>query len=186
MTHDNDTRAGNDAPANADIKASHDALLLTEAVRQIDQALFWAKQGRPDLTSVFTNMAKLMLLEGNGKESESDFWVLTTRSTIGIELNRPVQAVECATQALALGEVLFAQDQVKLAVARGNLGRALALLGRPEEARKMLSQGIFGLTGASHTPPAAATPREQQYYREAFIEFARALQSLPPRPPRSS
>lgn len=187
MTHDNDTVAGNDVPAlNAAINATHEALLLTEAVRQIDQALFWARQGRPDLSIVFTNMAKLMLLEGNGKESESDFWVLTTRSTIGIELHRPVQAVECATKALALGEVIFAQDPLKLAVARGNLGRALALLGRPEEARKQLSQGIFGLTGASHTPPASATPREQQYYREAFIEFARALQSLPPRPPRTS
>lgn len=41
MTHDNDTVAGNDVPAlNAAINATHEALLLTEAVRQIDQALF--------------------------------------------------------------------------------------------------------------------------------------------------
>lgn len=88
MTQGNNTAVGDDHGVNpshsADLTtaliATQEALLLTEAVRQIDQALFCAQQGRADLVTVFTSMAKLMLLEGNGSGSESEYWLSTTRS----------------------------------------------------------------------------------------------------------
>jgi hypothetical protein len=94
MTQGNNTAVGDDHGVNpshsADLTtaliATQEALLLTEALRQIDQALFWAQQGRADLVTVFTSMAKLMLLEGNGSGSESEYWLSTTRSAIAIEL----------------------------------------------------------------------------------------------------
>ena len=192
MTQGNKTAVESDA-ANSNTSAAlssaliatHEALLLTEAVRQIDQALFWAQQGRSDLVTVFTSMAKLMLLEGNGSGSESEYWIDTTRSAIAIELQNPRHAVDCSSKALALAEVIFAQDVVPLGVARGNLGRALAFSGgQAEEARKLLSQGIFALAGVSHKLAASssANARLQKYYSDTFIEFTRAIQSLPPRP----
>lgn len=190
MTQANNTALGDDHGVNpshsADLTtaliATQEALLLTEALRQIDQALFWAQQGRADLVTVFTNMAKLMLLEGNGSGSESEYWLSTTRSAIAIELQNPSHAIDCATKALSLAEVIFAQDAVKLAVARGNLGRALAFSGgQAEEARRLLSQGIFALSEVSRKSPLGMTARLQKYYGETFVEFARAIQSLPPR-----
>lgn len=191
MTQGNNTAVGDDHGVNpshsADLTtaliATQEALLLTEAVRQIDQALFWAQQGRADLVTVFTSMAKLMLLEGNGSGSESEYWLSTTRSAIAIELQNHRHAVDCATKALSLAEVIFAQDAVKLAVARGNLGRALAFSGdQAEEARKLLSQGIFALSEVGRKPSVGMTARLQKYYSDTFVEFARAIQSLPPRP----
>ena len=196
MTQGNKTVAGNasnDVGLNSTTgavlssapSATHEALLLTEAVRQIDQALFWAQQGRADLVTVFTSMAKLMLLEGNGSGGESEYWIATTRSAIAIELQNPRHAVDCACKALTLVEVIFAQDAVQLGVARGNLGRALAFSGgQEEEARKLLSQGIFALAGVSRIPASgsAANARLQKYYSDTFIELTRAIQSLPPRP----
>ena len=192
MTQGNKTAVESDAvnsntsaALSSALIATHEALLLTEAVRQIDQALFWAEQGRSDLVTVFTSMAKLMLLEGNGSGSESEYWIDTTRSAIAIELQNPRHAVDCSSKALALAEVIFAQNAVPLGVARGNLGRALAFSGgQAEEARKLLSQGIFALAGVSHKLAASssANARLQKYYSDTFIEFARAIQSLPPRP----
>lgn len=156
------------------------AEMQAQAVGQSEIALHWAGYDRQDLAIVFINMAKLMLLEGEGLGTESEFWVLTNRSAVAEFAAQPDLALELAGRAHELGETLFASDSLKLAVARGNLGKALAAVDRPEEARKRLSEGIFGV--ASHNPPADTPEKLKKYYRQAFMDYARALQSLPPRP----
>lgn len=173
MTQSNEIEI--ERPAHADD-------MLAQAEGQVEIALLWARRERPDLSSVFISMAKLMLLEGHGKGSESEFWVLTTRSAIAEIERKPLLALKCATQAHELAKTIFAGDKVKMAIASGNLGKAVAVQGDPEEARKLLSQGIFGLSEASWQTSPDRSPRLQKYLGEAFIEFARAIQQLPPRP----
>ncbi len=158
------------------------AEMLDQAVGQIDLAQFWAKHNRPDLVSAFTSMAKLMLAEGHGVGSESEFWVLTTRSANAGCMEQPELALKCAIQAHILAEHIFAGHPAKLAVACGTLGQALFLNNRPEEARKWLSQGIFGLSGVSHKLPAGTSEKLAKYYSESFVAFVRTLQELPARP----
>lgn len=158
------------------------AEMQAQAVSQSEIALHWAGHNRQDLAIVFINMAKLMLLEGEGLGSESEFWVLTNRSAVAELARQPKLALDLAVRAHDLGEKLFLGDALKLAVARGNLGKALAGADRPEEARKRLSEGLFGVSTASHSPPAHTPEPLKKYYREAFMDYARALQKLPARP----
>lgn len=161
---------------------AHAPQMLEQAVGQAELAHFWAKHNRPDLAIVFTNMAKLMLLEGNGAGTECEFWVLTIRSTNSVLLEQADQALQCATRAHELAERIFSDEPQRYAVACGTLGKALALSGQPEEARKWLSKGIFGLSEASHRPPAGTPDKLKKYYSEAFIEYVLAIQQLPARP----
>ncbi len=158
------------------------AEMQAQAVGQSEIALHWAGHGRHDLAIVFINMAKLMLLEGEGLGSESEFWVLTNRAAVAEFAGQAKLALDLVVRAHDLGEKLFAGEALKLAVARGNLGRALAAVDRPEEARKWLSEGLFGVSTASHNPPADTPEKLKKYYRVAFMDYARALQNLPARP----
>ena len=164
----------------------HAPQMLDQAVSQIEFAQFWAKRDRPDLVSVFTDMAKLMLAEGNGAGTECEFWVLIGRSTNAFLLNAPDLALDCASRAHELAERIFSDEPERWAVACGTLGKALFLSGRAEEARKWLSQGIFGLSGPSHSPPAGTPEKLKKFYSEAFIEYVLAIQQLPPRPRATS
>lgn len=168
-----------DSTESADIQQRL-AEMRAQAVGQSEIALHWAGHHRHDLAIVFINMAKLMLLEGEGPGTESEFWVLTNRSAVAEFARQPGLFLELAGRAHELGEKLFVSDSFKLAVARGNLGKALAAVDRPEEARKRLSEGIFGV--ASHNLPVDTSEKLKKYYREAFMDYARALQNLPPRP----
>lgn len=164
------------------VSPPHAPQMLEQAVGQAELAHFWAKHDRPDLVIVFTNMAKLMLLEGNGAGTECEFWVLTIRSTNACLLHQPDLALQCASRAHELAEHIFTDEPLRYAVACGTLGKALALNGQAEEARKWLSKGIFGLSESSHKPPVGTPDRLKKYYSEAFIEYILAIQQLPARP----
>lgn len=102
---------------------AHAPQMLEQAVGQAELAHFWAKHNRPDLAIVFTNMAKLMLLEGNGAGTECEFWVLTIRSTNSVLLEQADQALQCATRAHELAERIFSDEPQRYAVACGTLSR---------------------------------------------------------------
>jgi hypothetical protein len=164
------------------VSPPHAPQMLEQAVGQAELAQFWAKHNRPDLVMVFTNMAKLMLLEGHGAGTECEFWVLAIRSCNACLLHEPDLALQCATRAHELAERIFSDEPQRYAVACGTLGKALALNGQAEEARKWLSKGIFGLSESSHKPPVGTPDKLKKYYSEAFIDYVLAIQQLPERP----
>lgn len=166
------------------VKPEHKALILAQAVEEIDRAVAWAKEGRKDLAIVFTNMAKLLLLEGEGRGSETEFWLLTGRSHIALSMANAEEAEKLALKARTLAEELFIDRPLLKAYAAGNVGRATAALwalgkADSEEARKLLSEGIFALSTPSHRPPADTPEKLKALYKEAFLDFVFAIQTLP-------
>ena len=162
--------------------ADDKGLLVSQAQNQIGLVQVWAQRNRLDLAALYLAHAEKLieLAQAEGADIRAvQLDILTCRLLLADLAGKPVEeTLALARQCVALAAAIYPEKHPAIAVARGNLGEILAKSGASEEARTELSQAIFILTDAKSVTEIFT----KEYLNNCFINCARILQSLPPRP----